>query len=584
LASKAASWLARLLQRFPDHQHWPWLASRLINHYDLNGQPTKADALCVEILSRFSNSQQWHWYERSARYRLEQRKAPQAGGAVTLAIPMVDYESYLSHNWLALLANIRYWRGEEISESEIKISLRTISRNDEDIKLYSLDNFADLDDAAQNLGYEVLLLPARLATIKALLEGGFPVLYQHYKYLSLLSGYDDSRGVIKLYSFSKISERLRNEAHKEADEILSVVDEGKGGSQQRLLRIANESYAETDYQYWHDPENLYMGPTMAVIYPRAQQERLFATLSEPAAEVTARSDGLRAAYISLAFLVHADPEHAIKWARKSLASHDNDLAYYLAHLAHGLWQQRQDNLHNKLPLPSRFNELQAVHDFFKEDGIREFLAIAAQRFQADFDRDTPLPWFIYHHYQNLLDRSKPGDLAQIRLVMAKRLAMNPTYNYWHFLAELEEWSGDRTATIAALQGTVSAHPYDFKAKLKLAYYLVLAGDYQQATELLQVVDPSKISHDADYHFCRAVLAEQEGRNDKARQLYQRAIEMRRFKAIYFYNYAKLLLTENNLVEAKKALSWAVKISGDDELQAKSQQLLDQINPAGGKDQ
>ncbi len=99
------------------------------------------------------------------------------------------------------------------------------------------------------------------------------------------------------------------------------------------------------------------------------------------------------------------------------------------------------------------------------------------------------------------------------------------------------------------------------------------GQYGSAKAVLDKTDLSKIKYDANYRFCLGAIAEWEGDEEKALRRYEEAVEMRRYKPIYHLKYGKLLLKEGRDREARKALTWAARIDGGEEIKGEAQRLL-----------
>ena len=116
-------------------------------------------------------------------------------------------------------------------------------------------------------------------------------------------------------------------------------------------------------------------------------------------------------------------------------------------------------------------------------------------------------------------------------------------------------------------------PLDFEAKLRLAYGYVVLEQYADAKSVLETIDVSEIKFDADYPFCLGAIAEWEGDIKDALKKYEIAVEMRRYKPIYFLKYGKLLLQEGQQENAKKALEWAARIDAGEEIKQEAEKLL-----------
>jgi tetratricopeptide (TPR) repeat protein len=569
----AHEWAEILLKRYPNHLQWPKIAEDLAQYYYHEGTYEKSRILYQHIVDRYHDSNQWYWNVGYARTALSSPDFGTPSSETALEIPVVDYENYLTPNWMVLLSLIRYWEGQDIAESEIKIRLKDLSMSDDLIELNSLGNFVELDDAAQNLGYNVLILPANLADVKALISGRIPVIHRRYSSFHLLFGFDESQAVVREYSFDKLSRRLQNEARKEAKEILAIEEEGRGESKKRLARIANEIYNEHSVVFWENTVMRYTGPLIAIVFPAEKTDLVVTTLNIPLDTLKRKSEGYLSTFIGLSYLNHVDPVQAVEWAKIGMAYSNDPLPLYVAHLAKLLWESRDTKIKSTLRLQDQFPELAQIFAYFNEEKNRAFLESAALRFKTDIDTTT-FPWFILDTYISMLDRNNPNDFDLIIKLMKKKISINPAnQSYWSFLADTYEWTGDIPGMIAALKGEISSNPMDFEAKLRLAYGHVVSEQYADAKSVLETIDVGESKYDADYLFCLGAIAEWEGNVEDALQKYEIAIEMRRYKPMYFLKYGKLLLQEGQKETAKKTLEWAARIDASEQIKQEAEKLL-----------
>jgi hypothetical protein len=404
-----------------------------------------------------------------------------------------------------------------------------------------------------------LILPADLIRGKALIAAGIPIIHQVYTTFNLLFGVDESRSAIRAYTFERVSYRVREEARKEAQEILAMTEEGHGGSQERLTRIANEAYGEYAADYWNSPSLRYLGPFMALVFPAEKIELIANALNTSPDQIKKQHKGYLAALIGLAYFNHADPIQAIEWAKVGVANTDDPLPWYVAYLAQKLWETRNQKVTSQIRLQDQFPELANIFAYFEQVDNQAFLERARGRFETDREV-VAIPWMILSRYVEMLDQSDPVELALITRLSQQELRLNPAdHNAWSRLADTYEWADNLPGMVDALQGQISADPTDSKAKLRLAYGQVLLGRYAEAKATLKLLDTSQIHYDADYPFCLAAIAESEGKQKDALEQYEVAIDMRRYKPIYFLKYGKLLQQTGETEKAKKALAWAARI-------------------------
>jgi tetratricopeptide (TPR) repeat protein len=315
---------------------------------------------------------------------------------------------------------------------------------------------------------------------------------------------------------------------------------------------------------------------MAIVFPAEKSDLVATALHTAPDTLKQESDGYLATLIGLSYLNHVDPIHTVEWAKIGAECIDDPLPLYVAHLVNELWESRDKSIRSRLRLQDQFPELAQIFVYFNEEKNGIFLERAGFRFKADIDTAV-FPWFILDIYIPMLDRNNPNDRDLIIKLMKKKISINPaSFNYWSFLAETYEWGGDISGMVAALKGTISADPVDFEAKLRLAYGHVVLGQYADAKSVLETIDVSKIKYDADYPFCLGAIAEWEGDVEDALRKYEMAVEMRRYKPVYFLKYGKLLLQKGQKGNAKKALEWAARIDAGEEIKQEAERLLAEI--------
>ncbi len=566
----------RLLKRYPNHLQWPLLAEKAARYHYQNHRFEESRGIYQEIIERHQHSNQWYWILQRARAALNSPDFGKSSPNDQLQIPVVDYQAYLTHNWMALLSVMRYWEGPHVSESDVVIKLKDLSKSADTIRLNPLVSLAGLDDAARSLGYDTLLFRSDFNRVEALIKSGIPVIHQHYNTFTILFGRDNSRSAVRAYSFSNLSTRLRNEKRKEAKEILALEQEGHGESQKRLAHIANEAYTEFSTEYWQGPSLGYMGPLAAIVFPEDKSEAIANALEMPFNKLREQSDGYLASLIAYSYLNHGNPIQAIEWAKVGAERIADPLPLYIAHLAHVWWNSRDKIIQSSLNLQNQFPELAQIFSYFDSPQNQKFLQRAQHRFDQAFDSNR-LPWIVIQRYLHFLDRSESSELMQILKLGRVRTSFDPSITSdWIFLANTYEWSNDISGLIKALNGAVSSNPLDSTTKLRLAFGYIGLQQYENAKEILAIIDRDQIRYDADYPFCMAALAEWQGNMDEALENYAAAIEMRRYKPIYHLRYGKLLIEQGFEEKAKTYLEWTVRTDAENTFKNEAVSLLAKI--------
>ena len=578
-ASRASAnrWADILLARYPNHLQWPRIAEKSAQNHYRHQRFERSREIYQKLIERYRDSGRWHWITQRARAAMNTPEFGRPGSSPHLKIPMVDYQKYLTHNWMALLSVMRYWEGAEVAESKVVIKLKELSKSRDKITLNPLVNLAELDDAARSLGYRTVLFRSDLDQVRALIDAGIPVIHQDFKSFNVIFGSDSSRSAIRAYSFSRLSKRLRNDKRKEAEEIVDIELEGQGGSRKRLVQIANESYMEYSTAYWQKPSLQYSGPFSAIVFPAGSTNAVSDAFKMPYSKLQERSNGYLATLIALSYLDHGNPVQAIEWSKTGAAKIPDQLPMYVAHLAESWWQSRDKIIHSSLDLQDQLPELGHIFDFFSLPQNKKFLQDARKRFEQGFSSNA-LPWMVYRRYIHLMDPSEKSELNRIIDALEVCTNYDPTRTAdWIQLADSYGWSGDAAGSIRALQGAISSNPLDSSLKLRLAMAYVDLNQYEKAEHILARLDPEQVRYNADYPFCLAALAEWKEKPDKALDYYAAAIEMRRYKPIYHLRYGKLLIAQGFENKARPYLEWAVRIDAENTLKNEAVNLLAQMN-------
>ena len=567
---RAQALLHTLLQRYPDHAQWPAIAEELARYRYQHDDAETARRLYRELEQRTGTTNQWHWVRQRAHGALASPGFGSPSTGPRLEIPMVDYEAYLTQNWMALLSVVRYWEGKDAADSEVKIRLKALSRSEDEILLSPLSSLADLDDAARSLGYEVLLVEAHQDALTRLLSAGFPVIHQDYGSFAVVFGHDTDRALFRAYCFEDLSDRLKAEARREAEQILTLREDEKG--KERLQRIANEAYREYAVAFWEGNSLAHRGPLMAVVCPEEKAASAAGALGVDLVELRRASRARLAALIGLAFVRRADPVTGLEWARIA-AARDEPLGLQVGYLAGRLWESRRSRIRNRIPLGRQFPELARIGEVLDRPDNRRFLERARERFEKDLEEGR-LAWYVDEAALSTLDRSDPRDLERLIQIQRTQVSADPARpDHWKALSGGYEWKGDVASMVEALAGAVSASPEDFQAKLRLAYGHVLLGEPEEAAQVLREIDPEKVETDADYPFCLGAVAEAEGDAATALREYRRAVDMRSYRPVYHLRYGRLLAEQGRVREARQALLWAARIDADGPVREEAQRHL-----------
>lgn len=571
----AFSRLELLLARYPDHAQWPYLAARLADFRYARGETEASRRIHQQIADRFADTNQWHVQAAMSRAILEAPRFGKPSRGPLLSIPMVNYQDYLSRNWMALLAAARYWQTEETPVSELFIRLREISKDDDAIRLPELTGLAELDDAAAALGYAVTILPADADASRALLDSGFPVILPVYQTFYLLYGFDDSREVIQSLCFGQLSQKTKSLAVKEAQEVLMLEAEGKGRTRDRLKRIRREADCMWHLDQWRKGRLRDAAPWMAIVHPDHLRPKIAAALGRDTQELYKAHRGFLAAMIALNYFDNADPVNCIRWAEIAGRSIDAPLVHQAGYLGAQLWRRRTERIGTAFHLEKRFAALDEVRRYLQSAAVREFIHTADGQFKADQESGR-LNWPIRRRLLWLLDRNDPQQRQQMISLLLENLSTNPAdVHQWRLLTNLYAMDENLAARARALSQAWSANPRNAATGLAWAAACVRLDDPAQAEQILAKIDASRVRQNADYPFCLGAVAEWKRQPGTARRYYAQAIDMCRYRPEYFLRYGRLLMAQGDRNAAEKALTWAARIDGGGQVREQVQNALRQ---------
>ncbi len=563
-----------ILARYPDHLKWPLIAEWVARHDYEQGRIEASRKLYRTIVERFKGVNRWSREVGDCEAALASPEFGNRALRQRIKLPMVDYESYLTANWMALLVDVMHWEGPKSNESDVGIKLKAVSKSDEKIELTPLVTMADLYEAARSLHYEVAIMPTGLAPIKDLLTAGFPVLLVANGRFGLVYGYDGGRSALLYYAFNGLSWQTRREAPgDQAREVFASKADGARVSNKRLDRIRLEAAGEYGVLGPEDPDLQYHAPFMAVVYPRSKAKALSAALHQPPDTIVRQTRGYLAGFIGLEFLHHADPVRALEWAKIGSGLVASPFPLYVGELSRLYWESRVETVREKLDFENQFPQLQETKKAFASPDNAAFLEKARMRFDKDFKRGV-LPYFLLRQMESKLCPSDPKDLETFIWLSKTRVARDPSDSAgWKDLVGGYEYAKDLHGKISALEGLVAANPLDYRAKIDLAYSLVLKKDYGKAEVTLKATDPEMVRFDADYLFCRAAVAEWKKQPGKALAYYKKAIDICRFKSFYHYRYGRLLLARGQKTKAAMELTWAADTDAEGGIKSRARKLL-----------
>ena len=571
--SAACERAATLLLRYPDHLRWPAIAGITARRQYEAGRFDAARTLYETTSRRFAGVNQWRWEVKTAEAAVASTRFGDSGAAVRMDIPMVDSESYLTHNWMALLCVIRYWEGPKASDSDVKIRLKALSKSDDKIELPPLTEIAEFDDAVRSLNYRMAILPMDLAGLKSLIAAGVPVVIADRSAFRVVYGFDDSRCAMLFYGFDALSYQTIQEGRREAKEILAVKDERGSENKERLDRIRLEAEGEYGVSAPEDPALKHRAPFMLAIYPESDAGRLSKALGRPIDAMLAESDAYLAALIGLTFLRHADPVAALEWAKTGSRQVSSPFPMHVAHLSRLYWQSREKRVRTRLPLEDQFPELKAVEATFDAPETRAFLDDARRGFEADFE-EGKLPGILLEAFERTLLPNDPDDRILLARLGEMRVAIDSSdVEGWRMLTKTYEQTGNAQGRIRALEGLAGAEPLNFNAKLDLAFALAIQGEIPGTESTIKTIDTKRVRFNPDYPFCRGAVSEWKGERSEALRYYKEAIDMRRYKPAYHLRYGRLLLAEGRHEEAEKALRWAARIDAAGDAKEEASKLL-----------
>lgn len=575
---KGAAWAQTLLTRYPQHDHWPEIALQVAEIRYEAGEHVAAGQLYESVVQQYENKARWRRQVALALAALDSQDYGRSDQRKEIELPPVGYEPYLSPNWMALLQMVRYWSGKEVTESQILIELKALSKSDEEISIDHIPDVAKLHDNAAQLGLDCWLIPTSLTSARALIAADIPFILPIDREFHLVSGYLEDRATFKAYGYQRISARLKKSDKEEAGEILFFKGEGKGNSEKLLAETARQASGEIPFSYYQTPEQLDKSPYMALIFPPEKGEEIAEVLQASGEQLRRQSKEVLGGYIALTAFQSADFIRSIQWARAASAYTEDPFPLHVAHLAKTLWESRDKSSVTSFELQKQFPELAAINEYMDSEEVVSFLARATARFNADLAAQH-LSRPIRRHYGEFLDRSTPEDLDTLIALYRHDLEIDPSERQtWLALVEALEWCEAPDQMVEALRGALDAGAWNDEIALRLLYAMLLHGEQgDAATKLFARISPANMKFNAHYFYCKGALAKLEGDTDTALTFYEKAISMRRYIPLYHLEYGKLLVQIGRKEEARKALQWAISIDDGVSVQKEAEKYLAEIN-------
>ena len=551
--------LETFLQRYPQSGQWFRMASEHADYLYDNGKYKQAHSWWVRIARHNGGTSRDWWYTQRAHTILAQKDFGLSSDTAHLDMPMVDYESYFDDGWMTLTTLIHYWEHDKVPESKTKLRLKKLSNTDDGIRLKKIESLMDIDDAARSLGYRMAIVPACSSYVKSLIRHGLPVLYPAISSMDIAWGFDGGRSALQVYRFSRLSTRLKNQARKVADVIMSHAEEGKGRNAGRLRHIALECRYDRDLSMLESDVGKYMDPLCAVIYPADRCSTVLTALAMDSVTITRISNGYRATVMSLECFDHMLLREAVEWAERGAALINDPLPCYAGALGFGAWDYRWYIPLSALPLAQSFKPLSSLDSFFVASSQRAFRDSCVRIF-GDARAAGSAPQMVLWRYFSTLQTSSSHDRRAGIECARKELALNPTYmQRWKWLVSASEWEKNDSLIFSAFHGYLSTMPYDYSMKVRLAFEYVKRNRPGEADSVFKEVVADSASYNADYYFCRGAIAEWKMKTDDALSWYRKCTMMRRYKPEYYDRYAALLKTMGKGKEAQRAREWADRL-------------------------
>ncbi len=569
---RAYSRLDLLLDRFPQHEANAELTLELADYLYGQGDIEKAREKYRRLSTQNRKARDIFSTGEIAAAALSAPESNTPSPGAMLKLPMISYAPYMTANWMALLRVSRFYQEETMTESAMLIRLKELSTDEKSIKLSPMPSLAELDDNAGNLGLSVLILPADIQTIQALITAGFPVILPIRQSFVLIHGFDDSRSAVVGSLYRDVPLGLKDNSREDIDTTFSEQSEENAGK--RRQRVEYLSRFLLPLSFWGSKRQLDLAPYIAVAFSPDALTAVAGALGQEASRLEQGSKAKLAALISLNALRSGDIAQSIEWAQRSSHLENSPLPMYSAHLASLLWKTRENMPNAGFPLQQKFPLLSEVQKELNKPETSIYLAEAAKRFADDLQTGA-LPWMIRREYQDLLDRSDQTDMKILLSIADQDVLSSPDERIaWLVRASLHEWQEDYDAMQTDLQGALEAGEWDDSLALDICSLMIKTEKFNAAEPLLKMIAADKVKFNADYYYCKAMIAKWRGERAAAKKNFEKALAMRRFSPQYHLDYARFLLeTGGDHDKATKALQWAAKIDAQGSVQQAASTLL-----------
>jgi hypothetical protein len=550
-----------LLNRYPNHQAWPEISLIVARHLYSHGNTDGAADIYRKTVAKTHDSLRWLRQSELAQAVLNAEDFGNLQTSFSIELPPINFEPYMTSNWMALLRLIRYFEYGNLTENQSLIGLKEVSTSESEIELSPMPTLAELDDNAANLGYKVLYLPSRLETVITLIRSGFPVIQPIRDSFYLLAGLDNSRNIVAGFCYEdslQVIERIKKEQLGTGifdDDNRAHID---AHDQSRIDSLGER---ELPFSFWQSDRQQDIAAHIAVLFPDSRGKELSSILQKDSEQLKRESDGYLAAFITLNSFKSGDIINTIKWSRQSYLFDGNSSALHTAHLTELLWRNRVHNVEYHLDLARQLPDLHAIENFLASDTIDGFLRFAEKQFYTDLHNGT-LSWSIRQQYKELLDRSDLTERQHLIAIAETDVRLEPeSRSNWLYLADLSEWNGDFERAIESYEGALKADLWNDFIALKLAYLYVQTDEQRKLAELLRKISTSQVKFEPDFYYCKATVLAAQQQESAAERLYKKAIAMRRYDPNYHLDYADFLEKHGKSDEKIKQLrDWADRLS------------------------
>jgi len=498
----------------------------------------------------------------------------------TAPMPPVSKGEGLNANWRAFLSIVRHYRPQE-PEERLQSSLAKLSRDPDKVSLPSLYEFAQMSQAATELGLTPLLTILDKARLISVLQGGDPVAvwlvrpYPHdlvssairqqkgrrsaWTELSsravVVAGYRPATDAFVCYDYTLSS---AEQSGSEAGDARRIVRGARGDDGSRPVRAVSVELASSVFETrWNDLFRI-----TALFVPDDRVEIVTKTLGMARARLAADTRGIQAFFRSRHYLRAADWLPALQEGRRAQREMPDHL--FLSHY-NGILQRRLATEAGHATQPDVPGSARDAWRRAKAAGLTSTSSVIASTRSIEKALMTDqLGYFLGCHLLSLLDwgatRGDPWAFRWVRPLcesLSRSCRVNVYFHERQVDAARED--GDLEAESRNLLALLDLVPHDGGYHLALSRALIGLQRTDEAVRQLDELDLPTRMTDAGARHVQGEALRISGHAAAGRNVLREAARLDPMEPRYALSFAAAALQDGDRDAMNEGLDWAERV-------------------------